>query len=71
MAQIDTCAKCGDSQKRNRGHEPYRLVESYDYFNPPVRETVCPKCARELERDKKVFGTHSMKLPDDVGHVEQ
>ena len=47
MATVDTCAKCGDSQKRHRGHDPYVVVESYSYFNAPEKHVLCPKCERK------------------------
>ena len=68
MARFDRCAKCGETQKRNRGHEPYRVLEIYSYFNAPERRAVCPNCAKILERNKDKG--RNIQLPEDVGDVE-
>ncbi|SVA38243.1 uncharacterized protein METZ01_LOCUS91097 [marine metagenome] len=68
MATVDTCAKCGDSQKRHRGHDPYVVVESYSYFNAPEKHVLCPKCDEILRRNQAKGVT--IKLPDATGDVE-
>ena len=51
MAIIDTCQKCGDTQKRHRGYEPFRVVQSTSYFNAPEQRVLCPTCARNMPED--------------------
>ena len=69
MATIDTCKVCGESQKRHRGHKPYRVLTSYSYFNPPTDEVVCPRCAEHIKNKDFAFGRTPHTV--DMGTVEE